>query len=301
MKSGWNTKKQLRALRERVLKHSDMLTQLSGEKIRNWIADPLAPKRNSDSGEYPGVAAVHLPSIAHFAAERGTERLLSGHAGGWSDIARSIPIMYWAQRMHLRLCRFRLQNNNDPEQLADRIKTSIVFGVSYAFHQDEAAKWLGEALLSDVDSEQLFRQRADWSPLNQLVYEIAARYLNRKVDVKKISVTRTCPAYEDIWTNWIDTQRVGAALDAAGEYHIANGNTVRERDEMDFIATYCNAVPWEILAVLRLRQEQGLGPPPLSHPFLQTPLMSPPESLPVEIDELLEQAVEAGRKIFPDL
>ncbi|QDU30016.1 hypothetical protein ETAA8_51340 [Anatilimnocola aggregata] len=301
MNSAWNSAKEVRVLQNGILRDAESRLNRAADCVRAWINDPLAPRRNSEVGAYPGVVSVYLADIAHRCAAIGCERVLSGDQSGWGDILQSIPIMYWVRRMELRLVQFRFQNKKDRRILADRLKTSMAFGVAFAFHQDEAASWLGNALLSDVDSEQLFQKRPDWSPVNLLVYKIAGRWLQRDVDPTQISISRPCQAYDDIWRYWDDHQRLGEALDAAAEYHVSNGHTSRECDEMDFFSTYCESIPWEALCILRLRRFQKLAAPSLSHPFLQSPLMSPPDNLQVVRDELLEQAILAGKTIFPDL
>ena len=294
----WTIKRHLTVLRDRIV--SKKMLEHHVQKVRDWIANPLAPQAHSLEGAYPGAVGVYLAGVGRLTAASGCEQVLSGDSHGWEDIAKSLPVLYWVRRMELRLAHARCARKKDKQLLADRLAFSIAFGVTFALGYDEGAMWLGQRLLDDVDSGASFKNSWDWSPLSPFVYRIAAKWLKRKVDHKKIKSARDCTAYEAIWENWRDPEKLGAACDAAAEYHIANGDTARERDQMDFIVSQCEPIPWEILAILRLRREEKLADPPLTHPFLRTGLMSPPP-LKFPADKLLEQAIKAGKVIFPDL
>jgi hypothetical protein len=59
--------------------------------------------------------------------------------------------------------------------------------------------------------------------------------------------------------------------------------------------------PFEILAVLRLRQMHGLPNPVLDHPLMNTPLGQLPDITPPYEDELLKGVITRARLEYPDL
>lgn len=300
-KPAWTVAKQLKALREGILQHADELNADNIQDVQAWIRDPTKPHKLSPEGEYPGVVSVSLYGIGQYAVASGCERVLSGDETGWEEVGLMLPIIYWARRMELRLAIARYQRVKKAELLEDRLAFAISFGLTFALGYDEGARWLADALLADVDNGKHFKKKWDWSPVSPLMYQLAGRWLQRAVDPQLIKTDRQCAAYDDIWTYWNDPAKLGPALDAAAEYHVANGCTARERDMMDFFATIGEDLPWEILAVLRLRRAEGLADPTLTHPFLLSPLMNPPDPLPYPRHELLDPAIAAGRVIFPDL
>lgn len=60
-------------------------------------------------------------------------------------------------------------------------------------------------------------------------------------------------------------------------------------------------VPFEVLAVLKLREQHGLSNPELDHPLMKTPLGRLPTPVPFYKDELLDGVVARARQEFPDL
>ena len=65
------------------------------------------------------------------------------------------------------------------------------------------------------------------------------------------------------------------------------------------LGTMYNLFPLEILAIQRIRREQGLPTPEIDHPLMQTPLAHPPEVMPHVEDELLNQVIAKVRKELP--
>ena len=300
-KPAWTVAKNLKVLREGILQDADELKADDIKDVKAWIKNPTKPNKLSPEGDYPGVVSVSLYEIGQYAAASGCERVFSGDPTGWEEIGLALPILYWVRRMELRLAIARHKRTKDVELLEDRLAFSIAFGLTFALGYDEGARWIANALLADVDSEKHFKKAWDWSPVPPFMYQLAARWLKRKVDTTLIKKNRKCAAYDDIWTHWKDPAKLGPALDAAAEYHISNGHTTRERDEMDFFGSIGEDLPWEVLIVLRLRRAEKLPDPTFTHPFLKCALMSPPDPMPFPRHELLDKAIAAGRVIFPDL
>lgn len=297
----WSVKRHLHVMHDRILDNYDEVMAENIADVTNWIRKPSPPTQVHPEGETPGTVGVSLYGIGRLLAEHGCERVLSGDANGWAEIAKSLPILYWVRRIELQIAHSWFQRTKKKEQLEDRLAFATAFGLTFALGYDEGAQWLGEKLLADVGSHTNFKSSWDWSPVSPFVYRLAAKWLKKKVDPQKLKTDRNCPAYDAIWEHWKDPTKLGAACDEAAEYHVANGNTVRERDLMDFIVTHGEPIPWEILAVLRLRRAEGLADPPFSHPFLLSPLMNPPLPLTFKPDKLLDQAIGAARKQYPDL
>ena len=111
---------------------------------------------------------------------------------------------------------------------------------------------------------------------------------------------RDIPAYNDLLGNWRDPDpaAITPALIAACDRHThqARYSENREYDLPDDGLTYD---PFEILAVLRLRQLAGLENPVLDHPLMNTPLGKLHEPVPpVYTDELLEKVIEKMQQMF---
>ena len=84
---------------------------------------------------------------------------------------------------------------------------------------------------------------------------------------------RSMQAYEPLLSLW-QTEELEAlekVLNAACDFHMERSNT-REHNTPEFGTSTDILYPVEILAILRLRQKEGLPNPVVNHPLMQTPI-----------------------------
>ena len=111
------------------------------------------------------------------------------------------------------------------------------------------------------------------------------------------------PIFDALLAHWrtADAQEIAPLLLAACDRrtHQSRVNTRKDSYELPSMATWYD--PFEIHAVMRLRELAGLANPRLDHPVMKGPLGALPLSAPAYQSELLDGVVAQLRKFYPEL
>lgn len=140
-----------------------------------------------------------------------------------------------------------------------------------------------------------------------MVLSIVGEYVEQPIDLDKLRLPRD-PAWMPLVQQWntANEDEVQRVLLDACDVHVSRiGLTNKEFDsgKFEFDSPYLAVYPAEILAVLRLRESQGLTAPTLDHPLMKTPYAGITSGADVaqEPDELLEGLLAAARRRDPDI
>lgn len=300
-KAGWTAEKEKKELQ---LRYSSYIASKLAE-------DETVVRERIRSEGIGNIAACgsRMTQLGTDVCSVGCRKVLEANHSGWMDLSKGLEYLCWGNRINLRL-------SSIPGRMkAYRLDACLVFGLAFAFGFDQHARFLAEKLLlSPIPDDEQFDRQSDWSPFVPLMMKLAALWVGVEFDESRIKGAYChdgrgkswwekipCAAYEGIWTHWDDAAALAEDLNGACDYHIANGLTVREKDSMEFYSGLYSAVAMEVLSVLRLRRELGLSVPVVEHPFLQTPLHSPPLPLPDVQDDLLQEVVTKVRSLWPDI
>jgi hypothetical protein len=104
------------------------------------------------------------------------------------------------------------------------------------------------------------------------------------------SVATDEPVYAGLRSRWRDAeeQELIALLVAACERHVREARAPTDDVYPDFEAMEAVYFPFEIHAVLRLREQAGLANPAIEHPLTETPLGQLPQVQPAPEDPILD-------------
>jgi hypothetical protein len=213
-------------------------------------------------------------------------------AEAWRDLQRGLLYRYW----HIRIIRtFVPRGANDIVGLSGE---SLTLCHALATHVDDIARWFGADL-------KMLAQDGSHAVWDDDRVENFALWLYGQWSGDPCSSGKSLGAYQRICDAWQDG---GSALEnaiaAICDWRVEH--TMEEDPNDEKIGWGYDYPPYamfpaELLAAERIRREQGLEVVRPKHPLLQTPLANPPYPLPIPRDELVERAIAAIRKRYPNL
>ena len=223
---------------------------------------------------------AHLSGLATWHGHVGAHHVLRGYPSGWGDIAKSHLYLAWNERTLMA----RLDRRVAKSVMIDRSVFVLLHAIGV--REDVIATWFGERLVAGLRSRS--EKLTGWAsaPLYPFALHLYAKW--------KHLPPECCPGdeyplggYRDLLDAWDSEDEFAARLADACDYHVAQAFDDSEDDTQDFFAPLYDLFPVEILAIRRIRREQGLPMPAIDHPLLRTPLASPPVPTPTPDDELL--------------
>lgn len=277
--------------------------EIDRQRIVKDLADWIARPQNYDLLVRQSISDIrgHLenlqPSlslclgyIATWEAVFGERQLFEGDMEGWTAIQRSYQYSCWSKRIRLAfLDAGRGQKNAYISEFALLLAHAIVL------RDDVFAAFLGTRLVEALVAGDKRFLGWDVTPFEPFMVKVYSRW--RGVSLESVPVkTATSDIYERIMQTWSDSESLSQALVHACEYHITRSDDTNNPDFPEFVKAPYSYFPVEILAIQRIRFEQGLLPCSVDHPIMHTPLASVPESIPIVKDELLDKVIEKVRR-----
>jgi hypothetical protein len=258
------------------------------ERLREFPRRDLA-RYVADNSESP---AARLLNHSWWDGCEGTRLVLEGDESGWLLVQRSFWYTVWSARILLAKLDMR-----KAEKLAAH---SIVFPLVHALgnREDSFALWLGSRLVEALERRD--KRIYGWHSAPFWVMAPALFDLWQGTGAGGVlSKFSLRPPYAALIENWTRPERFLDALIVACRYHVEQAFDDNADEPRDFFQPLYNIFPIEMLAIKRIRQEQGLPMPEIDHPLMQTPLANPPEVMPKVEDPLLDAVIAKARKELP--
>jgi hypothetical protein len=242
-------------------------------------------------------AAGDLEALGWIEGAAGTAGIWQGQADGWGLLQASFAYSSWNVRIYIGLFQHgRLQRGFDftfPQNLSARCLAHAI-----ATKEDGFADWCGRMMLANFTTGEGPYDR--WRrPFEPFMVHLFARW--KKLPIPPSALP--CPplgVYQELLDAWSKDQDFAAAVVTACDYH--GEHSVEERiAHAEFVSDPHNVFPAEILAVKRVREEEGLPWPTIDHPLLNTPLAQLPPSLPRIHNDLLGRVAGAVRSVLPEV
>jgi hypothetical protein len=174
-----------------------------------------------------------------------------------------------------------------------------VFVVLYAMsaNQDDMGVWFGKRLTAALQRPTKAINGLTTVPLHPFALHLFARWRGLPLEYPGSADTRLA-VYRGLLDSWDDDRAFADRLVAAADYHVEQAFDDSDDQTQDFFHPLYRLFPVEILAIKRVREEQGRSMPEIDHPLMQTPLAKPPKALPPAEDELLKAVSDKVCKDF---
>jgi hypothetical protein len=218
----------------------------------------------------------------------GAYRVLTKDQGGWEDIQRAFLYQVWDARIvfaqydkHIAKC------VGLPE---------FPWLHAIVARQDAWADWFGERIVGSFRSRTRAVEGWEEGRLGAFCLKLYAKW--RTVDLGGRNLP-LIEVYQRVFDSWNDQDGLALALRGACDFHVENSVDDDPDGVWDFLRPLYRLFPVEILAIKRVRLEQGLPMPDIDHALMQTPLAHPPDPMPEVHDELLEAVIAKARKDLP--
>jgi hypothetical protein len=243
-------------------------------------------------------AAVSLDGLGTVEGIAGVVGICQGEADGWTVLQTSLACMSWNVRIYIGLFRHgRLKRGFDftsPQNLAARCLAHAI-----ATKEDVFADWCGRMMLDNFTTGEGPYDR--WlRPFEPFLVHLFARWKELPAPHSALP----CPplgVYQELLDSWAASEQdFAAAVVKACDYH-GERSVDGQIAHAEFVRIPHNVFPAEILAVKRVREEEGLPWPTVNHPLLNTPLAKLPPSLPRIRTDLLDRVADAVRSLIPEV
>ena len=174
-----------------------------------------------------------------------------------------------------------------------------VFVVLHAMsaNQDDMGVWFGNRLTAALQRPTKAINGLTTVPLHLFALDLFARWRGSPLEYPGSAGARLA-VYRDLLDSWDDDRAFADRLVAVADYHVEQAFDDSDDETQDFFHPLYRLFPVEILAIKRVREEQGRSMPEIDHPLMQTPLAKPPKTLPSVQDDLLKAVSDKICKDF---
>ena len=250
--------------------------------IKNWLKLLKAESQRSDADA--GVVASHLETIGSLLERRGMCRVGAGDPQGWNDLHTGWRYRAWDTQVSVAQKPYRW-TGIVPE-------ATMLTAAALAFAETRYARWCAKVLFRRYDEETVVLD-----PAHVFLIRLYARWLGREEEFGDWDDYMR--PYAKVFHAWKQPKALARAIAAICDYHCANGKPMGPGVFWKHPHTL---IPFEVAALVRVREVLGLTTPRVDHPLLATPLAQIPRPMPkLPPDPLLENVVAACRKRTPRL
>jgi hypothetical protein len=242
-------------------------------------------------------AALDLDSLTVVEGVKGVVDIWQGEPEGWTFLQTSFAYLSWQVRICTGLFqRGRIERGFDfasPQNNAARCLAHAI-----ATREDDFADWCGRMMLANFTTGEGLYDR--WfMPFEPFMVQLFARWKNLPIPPSALPCPRL-GVYQKLLDAWNNQKDFAAAAVKACDYH-AKHSIEEQIAYAEFVRIPHNVFPAEILAVRRVRNEEGLLWPAVEHALLKTPLVALPSSLPHVRNQLIDLVARNVRSLMPEV
>lgn len=244
-------------------------TERTLKELRKQLASPL-PRA-------PAVAALQLTHLRPWISRQAIAQILRDDPAGWGLLNKVL---------HYTACKIEV----DPGIVTvNEISLAILHAL--AFEAFSLASRLGAVLVHGQTDPRV--RGWEVSPLPRLALRLC-ELAQRKPLSAVMHPGPTAASIDRLFDAWTDPTLLTAAIHGLCEWHL--------QESLESVDYPCFGTPpyelfaVDVLAVLSVLRNVGLGTTPPSHPLLDMPLARPPLPLPPVRDELLDLVRERNER-----
>lgn len=265
------------------------------QDIKNDIERPAKTMRMRQGGGY-----MNLYLYSRFSSMRGASTVLKHGDTGWYDLKYAHLLKCWSTRIRHAIIDEEKCWDNSPFNMSmnDSNETHVLLE-AIALGDDTFAHGYGRKLIRNFETTKGGDKVYFYiTPTFPFAFKLYCQWVGYEA-IFRDDIADPLGPYQALFDTWNSPAEFTVALQAAIDFHCVDS---REQGKVQVWAfNPYNIFPVEILAILRIRREQGLETTLPDHPLVQSLLMTPPAVLPEVHDELLDRVIEFARIDFPKL
>lgn len=257
----------------------------NGEQIRRDDEEGIRTRLGVSDYNVVKVIPNALSRLGLYHGANGVIVVIDGAATGWEAVDRSIAYRWWEVRFAAAVALMQIRPNH-PEPFNEfnslRHEMPVLTGLlCYAIVHDldDLTNELFRAFSMVLESPNAVRGTY-WGSSADGIYELFVYRLLSKLG----KITPALPGdlqsvglgpYDNILAAWDEPDAMVHPLEQICDYHCQNFEQRSSRDPWPpFSASPFDLVPYEILAIYKLREQQGLATPEIDHPLMKLPTAS---------------------------
>ena len=232
-----------------------------------------------------------LQSMATFHGIQGVISLIDENPSGWQQVHQSCLLHLWVIKIETALFE-RLADSSSLTLFVPRVACALCYSIVCGL--DDWRQSLAN-LLSMMASNGNMVTMEYWQERR---FEPFVIRLNQLLDgdATALSSGESLGAYADILSSWSNASSFSEALIRAMDYHCENIDDTGDWDP-EFDHAPFDLIPWEVLAIQKVRQYGGLSMPNVSHALAAPFVMR--VQMPSHVqDEFLPRVEQLFRQFF---
>lgn len=233
---------------------------------------------------------------AIFEGAVGAAKAAHGEQDGWQHLQLGLAYLGWYHRLSVGL--FRRGRIQRGFTLLPPNKLALCLAHAVTAREDALANWCGQTLVEFLTTDGGL-YTAWYTPFEPFMAHLYTRWRKLPPPVNAVRCV-SLGVYQRVLDDWDDNGRFAAAIAEACNYHLHHAIPLIAPGAEFTFAAY-DVFPAEMLAIKRVRDEQGLSWPEVKHPLLDTPLFHPPERMPAVKNELIDRVAAVVREVMPEV
>ncbi len=276
---------------DRMVKFHRQWVAETGEEVRSYAIDRINAGLTEGSIRSLRNISSNLKSLGMYWGTHGDLSLVDGNPAGWQQVHRSGLLYLWVLRIELLLFR-KLGDSPSLTQFPPLASCALCYAMTM-----ELDDWRRELanLLFEMSSEPRMVRREYWQERQFEPFVLHLHGIMENKGQHAYSSGGDLGVYADVFADWNDDARLAQALVQICDYHCKNMDDTGDWDP-EFDHPPFDLIPWELLAIGRIRQLAGLVMPAISHP-LAKPMMMQFEKIAQIQDETLTRVETFYRQV----
>lgn len=209
-----------------------------------------------------------LHGLATYYGIKGAVDVMDGVTSGWVNVHRSCHYHLWSLRLDDLAFR-RLASTATLTLVVPKVACSLCYTVTCDLDQWSHSLTM---LLSEMASGSGIADEAFWKERRFEPFVLRLRQIVESTGRQVLGEGEDFGVYTEVLTHWNNDALLGEALERICDYHCENMEDDGGDWKPEFGEAPFDLIPWELLAVGRIRQLAGLVTPTISH-TLAKPMM----------------------------
>ncbi|MFS0825181.1 hypothetical protein [Pseudomonas phoenicis] len=254
---------------ERILEqHRHWLSQSDGMVAQEleYLKEDLA----CESLEGLGNVSDSLSILAACHGIQGEVSIYANDISGWEETSRAIIYRYWVLMLRAKVFSTTsfLQNIRRAPNLTNQLSSAgCLLACFIAADKCDLAESVADVLVgmltADGAVDHGYLKNRRFEPFMLWLYSVySGRSAPALIESMDLGI------YKSVIDSWSDEKQLASVLDAVCQYHLANSEDKGGAWDPEFKNPPFDLIPFEVFAIIKVRQKCGLRSPVVANPLL---------------------------------